>query len=491
VVRRERSDSIARDVRIGASPTRPPDSTLAVVVTEPPAADLASLVETGELTTKRGTVRAVQLDGQRTLVVGGGPLDEVDADVLRDAAAAVVGELRASTGGSIALSLDPALPLPLAEQAGAIVEGAVLGEYEPGAWKTVTREGVEVSELIIVTDADVADDVGRAETAALWANRARDLVNRPANDLTPASFGEYAAELAPGTGGLSAESLGPDEMRALGMGALLGVGAGSYNEPRLIVLRWEPTSPARNEILLGLVGKGLTFDSGGISLKPATHMEDMKGDMAGAAAVVAGIGAIAELELPVRAIAVVAAAENMPSGRSMRPGDILTAANGKTIEVTNTDAEGRLVLADALWYAREQGATHVVDFATLTGIMARALGDVYAGVFANDESWRDEIVAAGDASGDYVWPFPLHPRYRRIIDSDFADMKNSSLRPVGGPIYATSFLQEFAGEGPWAHVDMAGTGLLTWSRGDYLSQAGGTGWGVRLIVALARRLTAK
>ncbi len=221
---------------------------------------------------------------------------------------------------------------------------------------------------MLVTDADVADGVRRAETAALWANRARDLVNRPANDLTPESFAEYAAGIAEGTDGLSAESLGPDEMRKLGMGALLGVGAGSYNEPRLIVLRWEPPTPAgRRDVLLGLVGKGLTFDSGGISLKPATHMEDMKGDMAGAAAVVAGIGAIAELEVPVRAIAVVAAAENMPSGRSMRPGDILTAANGKTIEVTNTDAEGRLVLADALWYAREQGATHVVDFATLTG----------------------------------------------------------------------------------------------------------------------------
>ena len=185
--------------------------------------------------------------------------------------------------------------------------------------------------------------------------------------------------------------------------------------------------------MLGLVGKGMTFDSGGISLKPATHMEDMKGDMAGAAAVVAGIGALAELASRYARIAVVAAAENMPSGRSMRPGDILTAANGKTIEVTNTDAEGRLVLADALWYAREQGATHVVDFATLTGAMSRALGDQYAGVFANDDSWRDEIVAAGDASGDYVWPFPLHPALPPLIDSAFADMKNSSLRRLGAP----------------------------------------------------------
>ena len=474
-------------MEIAVTTSTPANATLALVATEPPPARLADLVETGEVTTKRGTARTVHVDGARAIVVGGGPIDEVDADVLRDAAAAAVHEAKASTGGAIAWQLDESLSLPAAEQARAVVEGAIIGDYDPGAWKTEEREGAAVSQLALVTDDDVAASVGRAETAARWTNRARDLVNRPANDLTPATLAEYATSLADNTPGLSAEALEPDAMRELGMGALLAVGLGSYNEPRLIVLRWEPPDAAGGDRVLGLVGKGLTFDSGGISLKPATHMEDMKGDMAGAAAVVAGIGALAELAVPVRALAVVAAAENMPSGRSMRPGDILTAANGKTIEVTNTDAEGRLVLADALWYAREQGATHVVDFATLTGIMARALGDQYAGIFANDDAWLDELVAAGEASGDYVWPFPLHPRYRRIIDSAFADMKNSSLRPVGSPIYAASFLEEFAGDGPWAHIDMAGTGLLTWSRGDYLSQVGGTGWGVRLIVALAER----
>ena len=260
---------------------------------------------------------------------------------LRDAAAAVVAELRASTGGSIALPLDAAMPLPLAEQARAIVEGAVLGEYEPGAWKTVTREGEEVSELVLVTDADVSDDVRRAETAALWANRARDLVNRPANDLTPASFAEYAREHRRGHRRAQRRGARPrrDARRSAwarcspsAPGATTSLASSSCAGSR----RARPTK----DVVLGLVGKGMTFDSGGISLKPATHMEDMKGDMAGAAAVVAGIGALAELAVPVRAIAVVAAAENMPSGRSMRPGDILTAANGKTIEVTNTDAEG-------------------------------------------------------------------------------------------------------------------------------------------------------
>jgi leucyl aminopeptidase len=467
----------------------PPDATIALAATDPSSGAVGELVSSGEATSKRAEARLVHLDGRRAVVAGGGPLDDVDADAVRDAAAAAVRALRSTVGGPVAWPLDESLPLPIETQARAVVEGALIGGYETGAWKTVTREGAEVGPLTLVTDRDVEEAVRRAETVSGWANRARELVNRPANDLTPAAFASYGVELAAGLDGLSADSLGPDEMRDLGMGSLLGVGSGSANEPRLLVLRYEPPGPAREDVLLGLVGKGLTFDTGGISLKPATHMEDMKGDMAGGAAVVGGVAAVAALGIPVRTLAVVAAAENMPGDRSLRPGDILTAANGKTIEVTNTDAEGRLVLADALWYAREQGATHVVDFATLTGLMARALGDMHAGLFANDRDWQDEIVAAGEESGDYVWPFPLHPRYRRLIDSDFADLKNSTLRVVGGPIYAAAFLQEFAGEGPWAHVDMAGTGYLTWPRGDYLSQTGGTGWGVRLIVELASRLS--
>jgi leucyl aminopeptidase len=252
-------------------------------------------------------------------------------------------------------------------------------------------------------------------------------------------------------------------------------------------MRYDPPG-ASADTTLGLVGKAITFDAGGISIKPARHMQDMKGDMAGGAAVVAGIGALAALGIPVRTLGVVAAAENVLGGSSFRPGDILRAANGKTIEITNTDAEGRLVLADALWYARREGATHVLDLATLTGAMELALGDLYAGLFANDDGWRDRIVAAGTRSGDLVWPFPLHPRYRRYVDSSFADMKNSSELRQGSPVLAAEFLQEFAGEGPWAHVDMAGPGFLERSRGDYLTQPGGTGYGVRLIAELADSL---
>jgi leucyl aminopeptidase len=307
----------------------------------------------------------------------------------------------------------------------------------------------------------------------------------PPNELTPQTLGDYAQELAAEHEHLGAEVLGPQELDRLGMGALSAVGRGSRNEPRLIVLRYEPPEPTPPDVVVGLIGKAMTFDAGGISLKPALHMEDMKGDMAGGAGALHGIGALAALEAPVRALAVLAAAENLPGGDAFRPGDILRAANGKTIEITNTDAEGRLVLADALWYARREGATHILDLATLTGAMELALGDLYAGVFANDDIWRDQIVRAGEQSGDHVWPFPLHPRYRRYVNSVYADMKNSSDLREGSPLLAAEFLREFAGDGPWAHVDMAGPGFLERSRGDYYRVPGGTGYGVRLIVELA------
>ena len=266
---------------------------------------------------------------------------------------------------------------------------------------------------------------------------------------------------------------------------MLAVGRGSHNEPRLIVIRYEPPVEDRPDVYLGLVGKSITFDAGGISIKPAARMEDMKGDMAGGAGVLEGIGLLAALGVRIRVLAVLAAAENLPGGHAFRPGDILRAANGKTIEVVNTDAEGRLVLADALWYARREGATHVLDLATLTGAMELALGDLYAGVYANDDGWRDLVVEAGTRSGDLAWPLPLHPRYRRYVDSAFADMKNSSTLRQGSPALAAEFLHEFAGEGPWAHVDMAGPGFLERSRGDYQRVPGGTGYGVRMIAELA------
>jgi leucyl aminopeptidase len=449
---------------------------------------LAHLAEAGEIDGAAGSTCVLHQDsGRRIVAAGAGPLEHFDADAIRDAAAAAA---RLGIEGTLAWLLDDSLPLAAAEQARAAVDGVVLGAYDQGRWKTDTRPTPQPERLILVGGDEGALRLAqRAERVAQWANRARDLANRPPNDLTPARLADRAAEIAKASDAVSYEALTGEQIRALGMGAFAAVAQGSHNDPRLIVLHYDPPG-ARDDLVLGLVGKAITFDTGGISIKPSLYMEDMKGDMAGGAAVIEGTGAIAELGLPVRVLAVVAATENMAGGGAYRPGDILTAMNGKTIEVINTDAEGRLVLADALWYAREQGATHLLDLATLTGAMELALGDLYAGVFANDDSWRDQVVEAGQASGDHAWPFPLHRRYRRYVNSNFADMKNASILKQGSPALASEFLREFTGEGPWAHIDMAGPGFLTRSRGDYLTQQGGTGYGVRLIAELASRLAA-
>ena len=237
------------------------------------------------------------------------------------------------------------------------------------------------------------------------------------------------------------------------------------------------------------MGKAITFDSGGLSLKPAYRMDEMKSDMGGGAAALTATAAIAELGLPVRILTVVPSCENMPGGHAFRPGDIVTSMSGKTIEISNTDAEGRLILADALWYARESGATHLIDLATLTGGVVVAMGDLYAGLFGNDDEWVAEIQGAAEASGDHAWRLPLHERYGRYNESPFADLRNSSDYRQASPILAAAFLQEFAGEGPWAHLDIAGTSYLERGRGDYYTRLGATGYGVRLLAELARRLT--
>jgi leucyl aminopeptidase len=455
---------------------------------------LQRLADSGELKGDLGTAVVLHTDGElnarHVVVAGVGKSDELDLDAMRTAASTVAQRV-GDVGGTLAWLLDESLPLSLEEQARAIVEGTMLGSYSPGRWKTQEKPEARVEKIVLYTTAGhgLAESARRVASVGKWVNVARDLANSPPNELTPEVLAARAAELAGPK--LQVEALDPARIDELGMGALSAVGRASSNGPRLIVLRYEPAQAARKDLVLGLVGKAITFDAGGISLKPALKMQDMKGDMAGGAAVIAAMGAVAELELPVRIVAVVAAAENLVSGDSFRPGDILRAANGKTIEITNTDAEGRLVLADALWYARREGATHLLDLATLTGAMELALGDFYAGAFANEDEWMAEILAAAKVSGDHAWPFPLHPRYRRYVDSSFADLKNSSDLRQGSPVLAAEFLREFSGEGPWAHIDMAGPGFLERSRGDYLTQRGGTGYGVRLIVELAQRLASE
>jgi leucyl aminopeptidase len=463
---------------------------LGVPVTDPPDASRFDerirprLQGISELSGETGSTVVVHLNGElpaaRVAAVGVGP--SPDADSIRTAAAAVA-RAASRIGGTVGWAIDPGLGVPADVQARAAVEGIAYGAYRPGRWKS--KESAREITRVVISGDGVDEAARRAGRVAQWIDRARDLANAPPNELAPEDLAEQAESF--GLDGLVVESLGPAEIQRLGMGAFAAVAQGSAREPRLIVMRWEPDG-ATADVTLGLVGKAITFDTGGISIKPAASMEAMKGDMSGGAAVIAGTGAIAALALPVKVVAVVAAAENMPGGGAFRPGDIVRAANGRTIEIVNTDAEGRLVLADALWYAREQGATHVVDLATLTGAMKLALGDLYAGMFANDDEWADRLLRAAEASGDHLWRLPLHPRYRRYVDSAFADLKNSSPLRQGSPALAAEFLREFAGDGPWAHVDMAGPAFLERSRGDYLTQPGGTGYGVRLIVELAESL---
>jgi leucyl aminopeptidase len=402
----------------------------------------------------------------------------LDADGLRTAAAQAARALR-SEGGTIAWHAGDA------DQLRAIVEGTAFGAYDPGLFKSDYSNRPELT-LALDAPAELSGLAARQATVTRHLDAARDLANRPPNDLTPVALAAHAKSHS--LPHVSVESYGRDWIEAQQMGAFAAVAAGSAEEPQLIVMRYDPPDAAE-DVTLGLVGKAITFDSGGISLKPALRMQDMKGDMAGGATVIEATAAIAELGLPVRLLTVVASTENVQDGKAYKPGDILRAANGKTIEIINTDAEGRLVLADALHYAREHGATHLIDFATLTGAMSIALGDLYAGWFANDEGFAAHVDAAAQTSGDHAWRFPLHPRYRRYVDSDFADMKNASELRQGGAVLAAEFLREFTGEGPWAHFDIAGPGYLSRRRPDYALDQGGTGYGVRLLVELAQRLS--
>jgi leucyl aminopeptidase len=419
----------------------------------------------------------VQRDGA-DLRVGFSP--ESGADGLRAAAAHAARSLRAA-GGSIAWSLDGARRLSPEEEARALVEGTSFGAYDPGLFKESYTARPELTLALDAPD-ELHGLVERQATIARQVDAGRDLSNRPPNDLTPPALAAYAQSLAAGP--LTVASYGRGWIEEQGMGAFAAVARSSAEDPQLIVMHYDPPGAAA-DVTVGLVGKAITFDSGGISLKPPLRMQDMKGDMAGGAAVISATAAIAELGLPVRILTVVASTENLQGGNAFRPGDILRASNGKTIEIINTDAEGRLVLADALHYARSNGATHLIDFATLTGAMSIALGDLFAGWFANDDEWAARIDAAAAVSGDLAWRFPLHPRYRRYIDSDFADMKNGSELREGGAVLAAEFLREFSGDGPWAHFDIAGPGYIKRRRPDYALDQGGTGYGVRLIVELA------
>ena len=412
-------------------------------------------------------------------------LVKLDAAEPADLQLAAARAVRAHVGGgTLAWALDDTLPIAMRLQVPPVVEGAVLGGYEPGRWKSSEpKPGID---RFVLCGADEDEDRLRdlakhAELTARWTNVARELVDGPPNFVTPASLTERAAALP----GVSVEVIDPT---AAGLPALAAVGGSSAQAPKLIVLRYQPAG-APDRPLLAFVGKAVTFDAGGYFLKPQSDIVRQKGDMAAGAAVLAALGAIAELELPLNVIGVVPACENMIGPDAIRPSDVIQTASGLTVEVTNPDAEGRLILADALWFARGQGATHVIDLATLTGAMRAGMGDLYGGVFSNDKTWLDAVVDAGNAAGDLAWPWPLHPRYRRLLESRVADLRNTSGRPYGYPITAATFLENFAGDGPWAHVDMLGPALLDDDRGDAIG-AGASGYGVRMLVEVGSRMAA-
>ena len=442
---------------------------------------LQRLVELGEAKAGLKKVAVAHEDapggGQRRVLIAGlGKREEFDGERARVAGAAAAG--RAKELGAVSLSW--AAPEGDGVAAG-LVEGTLLKLYSLDRFKSSRADESEAIESLEVTGAEESE-VERARVGAGAANAARDLQNLPSNFATPTFLAERAAEIADQYEALEVEVLDGDAIVAHGMGALAAVAQGSVTDPRLIVLRYRP--PGADGPHLAFVGKAVTFDTGGISIKPAPKMHEMKFDMSGGAAVIEATEAIARLELPVTLTAVVPSTENMPSGSAIKPGDIVTALNGKTIEVNNTDAEGRLILADALAYAVEQGAERIVDLATLTGAVLFALGHTYAGLWSNDDGWFDEVQGACDATGELGWRMPLHPEYLELTKGAFADLQNSAEARVAQSNYAAEFLRQFVDDRPWVHVDIAGT---AWGMTRNYVGKGASGFGTRMLIELASR----
>ncbi len=445
---------------------------------------ISSLIETGELKGKSGEAIYLHNPGEikarRLLLVGAGKREEFDLDGVRRMAGTAARLLRSKKVRRFAFLRRS--QLPIGESAQAAVEGALLGLYDPDKYRTSDKEEHHLEEMILATTEGDTEElrrgVERGRILAEATNFARELINEPGNVMTPTELARRAEESAQ-TFGLELDVLDEARMKELGMGALLGVAQGSAEPAKLIVLSYTPSTQSQETI--AIVGKGITFDTGGISIKPAEGMEKMKYDMAGGATTMAALRAIAQLKPAINVIGIVPAVENMPSGRAQRPGDVVRSMAGKTIEVINTDAEGRLILADALAYARKLGATKIVDLATLTGAVSIALGDLYVAVLGTDQAWIDRIIAAGKKSGERIWQLPLDRDYREQIKSEIADIKNTGGRKAG-TITAAYFLREFVEDTPWAHLDIAGT---AWNENNkpYLA-VGPTGVCVRTLVNL-------
>ena len=450
---------------------------------EAAAADqVKELYDSGEFSGKGLEIailhRPAGLKAKRLVLAGGGKRDRFDAAELRKLTGAVVRSLKSKGIHSIMLALDE--PWRSDDFVASAVEGAVLADVENDRYKTDPKKNEkQVALFSVLGGSQAAVDRGRILAEA--QNFSRDLANEPANVLTPTLLAERAKQMS-AEFGLECEILDQDRMRQLGMGALLGVAQGSAEPPALIVIRYKPAKAPESKDHLGLIGKGVTFDTGGISIKPSDGMEKMRYDMEGGAAVLGAMRAIAQIKPSIPVTALVPAVENMPGSKAQRPGDIVKSLSGKTVEVLNTDAEGRLILIDALTYAQRMGCTHLVDAATLTGAIVVALGSVNIGAFTNNEAFLEKLLTAAKAEGEKTWQMPMDEEYKELLKSSFADLHNIGGR-AGGSITAAWFIRDFVNETPWIHLDIAGTAWLDDSK-LYMAK-GATGVGLRTFVRLA------
>jgi leucyl aminopeptidase len=445
----------------------------------------AELLSAGDLSGKLFEVtwlhKPAGLKAKRLLLIGGGKAKNFSTSELRKVAGAAVRALKPRTLRTLAFVVPEQVAAE--DAAKAIVEGAMIGNFDPDSYKS-DRRNQSIDSLTVVASGDqqrVQRTLDDARIIGESLNFTRGLVNEPSNRMTPTILGQRAQEMAKEVG-LKCDVYGADKIKELKMGAFWGVAQGSDEPPALIVMRYEPAG-APEKPVLGLIGKGITFDTGGISIKPADGMEKMKYDMAGGATMIGVMRAIALLKPKVKVIGIVCATENMPSGKAQKPGDIQTAMSGKTIEIINTDAEGRLVLADGLCYARQLGCTHLIDAATLTGAVVVALGYANAGVFASDDSFYDRFKSAIDKAGERMWRLPLGDEYLDAMRSQIADLQNTGGR-WGGASTAAAFLKEFAEDTPWIHLDIAGTAWMEDNK-PWIAK-GPSGIAVRSLIEFAR-----
>jgi len=424
---------------------------------------LGRLAKSGELTGKTLEFTLVHapagVKAARLLLVGAGKKEQFNSATLRKIAGAALRYLKSRSVKNLALLVREGDVTEEAAQS--VAEGVLTADFEPDKYKTDKKNDKRIESVTIAGYSDAERTAGekgltKGRIIADSQNFARDLINEPSNKLTPAILAQKAEAMAKAAG-LTVEILDEKRIAELKMGALLSVAQGSIEPPRMMIITYNPPSPRPGAPVIGLIGKAVTFDTGGISIKPADGMEKMKYDMAGGATMIGVMRALAALKPSVKVICVVPSTENMPGGRAQKPGDIQTAMSGKTIEVLNTDAEGRLILADGVHYAKQLGATHLIDAATLTGAVVVALAGINVGVFGSDQAFTDKLLASAKAAGEKMWQLPMDDEYREFIKGTVADIQNISSGKGAGATIGAMFIKEFTGDSPWIHLDIAGT----------------------------------